>query len=372
MKKKFVLYYDWLRNVHFGKDVFLVPYYLGKQLDCEVSIVYLKCEEVLPTSWRGVHLVPIGGYKWKWLNILCYYFYLCKESKRIDYMMRFHLKWHTFLMVSLYKFLNPKGKAYVKADIDPMDIPEKHEIGVRDKLLIPLFKEKLDVVSCETKWAFKKMKESSSPFFNYGSKLVLMPNGFDEELFSSQKMHVNSFDEKENIMITIGRLGTYQKNTEMLLNALEKVDLKDWKFYLIGSLTEDFKPTWERFVHNHPQKRNKIIYKGEITDKRELFDIYNRAKVFVLTSRFEGYPIVYTEAQRFKNYIISTSVGAAYDVIDDGKYGEMINLSDDSALANSLNRVIQESTNTDVFDSFDMDEISWDKCTGQVLKALKE
>lgn len=62
----------------------------------------------------------------------------------------------------------------------------------------------------------------------------------DDEKFESYGLKRKPFTEKENIMVCVGRIGCYQKNTEMLLNALRKVDLKDWKIYMLGPITSSF------------------------------------------------------------------------------------------------------------------------------------
>lgn len=371
-KKKLVLFYDNLRNVHLGKDVFLAPYYMGKQLNCEVSIVYLKCEESLPASWRGVSLIPIGGYKWRWVNVLMYYLYLIKNARGIDYMMRFHLKRHTHLLVILYKWLNFKGKTYVKSDIDPWDIPADFKMGIIGKTLISAFNRSLDVISCESQLSYQRMSMSSSPFYNYGKKLKIMANGFDEEDFLTMNIRVKPYSEKENIMLTVGRLGTYQKNTEMFLGAIEKIDLKDWKVYLVGSLEKGFEEVKNLYMKKHPEWSDKVLWTGMVTNRKELYELFNKSKVFVLPSRFESYGIVYTEAQRFNNYIISTPVGAVYDIIDNGKYGEIVEIEDVAGMAKAIENVVTGQTNVSVFETFNAKKLAWMECVKDVVKALEE
>lgn len=60
-KRKLVLVFNDVERVHLVKDVFLVPYYLGKRLDMEVSIVYPPTETNvdLPSSHRGVKLIRL-------------------------------------------------------------------------------------------------------------------------------------------------------------------------------------------------------------------------------------------------------------------------------------------------------------------------
>ncbi len=368
-KKTIVLFYDYLRNVHFGKDVFLTPFFIGKQLSYNVKIVYLRCEEELPCVYKGVELIPIG-HKFKWVSRILYCCYLMLNANKIDIMMRFHLKRSTYLLILLYKLFNPKGKTYVKSDIDPMDINSDAKPVFWMSILLKVFEKNLNVISCETSASYNKMKESVSPYFNYGQKLTLMPNGFDEDLIKDLNIHLKKFLEKENVMITIGRLGTYQKNTRMILDALEKVNMGSWKCYLIGSIEDSFMTEIEDFYRRNPDKKCNVIFTGPISDKKMLFDYYNKSKLFLLTSNFEGSPLVLPEAKRFKNYIITTKVGAAPDLLEGGKCGEMIEFNDSQALCEKIQAIIDNKTQIDVYQKYDMRSLSWEYCVMSTVGAL--
>lgn len=369
-KKKIVLFYDYLIKEHFGKDVILTPYYLGKQLGCDVSVVYLKSEIDFPPTYRGITLIPIGSGLGKAGKIFLYYMYLIIHARSIDYMMRFHIKFHTQLLTILYKILNPRGKAYVKSDIDPMNIPQNHRMGLLSKWMTVIFNEKVDLVSCETSLGFHRMQQSSSPFYNYGNKLLMMPNGFDEELIDQLGIHVKSYEEKECIMLTIGRLGTYQKNTSMLLRALESVNMKNWKCYLIGAVEPMFQKEIDAFYLNHPDKKETVIFTGPIPDKKELWEYYNRSKLFLMTSNFESGPLVLIEAKRFGNFILSTEVGVAADVIEKNKYGNLIDIDDDKALCTKIQNIIDGNLEIDVYHHSQLQALSWDECVKTLVNSL--
>lgn len=146
----------------------------------------------------------------------------------------------------------------------------------------------------------------------------------------------------------------------MLLEALKIVDLQDWKFYLIGPMEANLKADIEKFYYHFPEKRNQVILTGPIYDKKELWEYYNRSKVFVLTSRWESYALVLSEAQRFRNYILSTNVGAFNDITEHGKYGISINQEDVSDLVDKMNSIISNKINIDVYDAnFDTALLSW-------------
>src|SRR5690606_8696614 len=124
--------------------------------------------------------------------------------------------------------------------------------------------------------------------------------------YIERSISVKPFHEKENIILAVGRIGTYQKNTELLLEALLNVDLNNWKVFILGPIEENFTAYISNLFTAHPNLKDKIIFAGNITDRLELFGWYNRAKILCMTSRFEGFPITFSEALYFGNYIITT------------------------------------------------------------------
>ena len=366
MKKNLTLLFYDFEEFHFGKDVFLVPYYLGILYDYSVTIVYPQKnpDQVFPAFYKNVRLLPVKCYgdknniNIKDLNLAIY---LLKHAKEIDCLMRFHNTPMTALIVILYKLLNPKGYAYVKMDINPYEI--ENSTTKHDKLYRCLYSkyiQRLDLVSCETTEAFQKLPKSQSFFFNFKDKLILMPNGFDEQSLKELNIKELSFSEKKNMIITVGRLGTAQKNTEMFLKALEKTDLKDWTVCMIGPIENHFQLYIDQFFEKYPHKKKNILFTGAIYDKKTLWEYYNQAKVFVLTSDFESYALVLNEAKRFKNYIISTPVGACLDLIENNKYGTTVGINDHKELADKLQQIIYGNANINVYDNYDSHQLSWE------------
>ena len=357
---------------HLGKDVFLIPYHLGKQLGYDVTIVYPRTNDNkdIPESLNGVKLIPLRYKKhipfipfWKHLN---FYIYLLKHINSINVLMRFHLSLHTELMSIIYKTLNKKGKVYVKLDINPEAIEKiygnkRHTLKRRihgwfEASLI----KNVDCFSCETSGAYQRLKQSNFPQLQFGNKLQLIPNGFDERLLQSLDLQERTFEEKENLIITVGRLGSPEKNTEMFLKALAKVNLNNWKVCLIGTVDPRIEDKIEVFYNENPDKVDSIKFVGAIFDKKKLWEYYNRSKVFVLTSDWESYALVLNEAKRFRNYIVSTEVGACTDLIEGGKYGRGVPINADTRLAEILNEITALKRDTDVYDEYNMDKLSWE------------
>lgn len=107
MSKQLTLIFNHFEVEHLGKDVFLVPFYLGRNLGYNVTIVYPLTEtnKDFPTEIQGVKLVPIRLKKrlswfsfWRYMEFL--YLSSAVNSSSIDVLMRFHLSIHTLLMTN--------------------------------------------------------------------------------------------------------------------------------------------------------------------------------------------------------------------------------------------------------------------------------
>lgn len=382
MQKQLTLIFGHFEKEHFGKDVFLVPYYLGKYMNCHVTIVYPQTEtnRSFPREVEGVELVPVrlrGNASTYFLHRqFPFYTYLHQHAKHIDYLMIFHHSFESEVLVLLYKIFNPQGVLYTKLDVNITSINTYRESPHLLKRLIHhvltrRYHRCVDLASCETTEALQVISQSPHPYHHFGDKLLMMENGFDEFLLRNLLIRERSFAEKENVMITVGRLGTLEKNTSMLLEALKKSDLKEWKFYLIGPIEPDFKSEVEELYRSFPDKQGQVIFTGPIYDKKELWEYYNRAKVFVLTSRWESYALVLNEAQRFRNYILSTQVGAFTDITENGKYGVPIRQEDALDLADKINGIVSGEINVDVYGSdFDTASLSWEFKIRPIANAL--
>lgn len=152
---------------------------------------------------------------------------------------------------------------------------------------------------------------------------------------------------KEKLIIQVARFGTYPKNTELLLDVLSSINLKDWKVVLAGpveTVEQDFQKKIDIFFNQHPDLRGKISFVGNISRREELFGLYRKASVYLNTSRWESFGISMLEAAYFNNFLISPDVGAAIDIIHDDKYGEIIPQGNKDAFVESLQKIIDNYT----------------------------
>jgi glycosyltransferase involved in cell wall biosynthesis len=362
MKQKLILLFDNIEVEHFGKDTFLIPYYLGKIYELDVTIVYPQTEtnKCLPKKVRGVKLHPLKSITPSSIFIyrtLVFLLYVIRNIQKIDILMQIHIMHQAAIIGSVYKLLKPKGILYVKGDgIGVANVVSEQwymqSKNIKDYMIKQLFirfLEVVDVISVETDEDYSRLCKNKIFGVDLAHKTRQIYNGFDEDLLSSFHLKVNGIAEKKNIILTVGRLGSSQKNTEMLLEAAKMLDWKDWKMLLAGNIEKkecDFQQIVDTFFLTNPYLREKVLFTGAIYDKEELWKLHNDAKVFVLTSRYEGFANVYADAVRFRNYIISTDVGGANEMIRNG-YGALISQNNVMALARSLQKIIDSDNYLD-------------------------
>ena len=131
---------------------------------------------------------------------------------------------------------------------------------------------------------------------------------------------------KKNIFLSVGRLGTIQKNTEGLLEAFaQSSKFHNWELHLVGTVKEDnsncrkYQSIIDEFFCRYPDLKERVIFLGPIYDREKLKKEYDVAKVFLLPSRWEGSPIVIPEALSSGLHILaSKEVMLAKDLEKDG------------------------------------------------------
>lgn len=331
-----------------GKDMFLAPFYLAKTLNAKLEFVYpLNSENMhLKDDHRGVKLIPIrsksryNGNIWTEKEML---WWLIRNSSKIDVLSLFWLTPRNILFANIYKFLNSKGTCYIKGDLNEKNICEsvKFNKSVRASLK-NVFLNAVDVLSVETNSLHRSIKNGALGSV-LAHKVEYCPNAFDIDLYESYNFKKRTWSEKENLIISVGRIGNPVKNNMLVLKALENCDLKDWKFMFIGPIEEGFKEELDLFLIRNSQLKEKVILHGPAKDKRELWELYNAAKAFVLTSNKEGFPNVFPEALFFTNYIITTNVSSSSDITHNGTVGSVIPVGDREMLKSLFENFISKA-----------------------------
>lgn len=387
--KRFLTLFGKGKNVELVKMTGMIPFKMYQKYGYKSSIVFYRDKEEFTyhkNVVKGLKVIKIQDKGRKLGLDASLLKFLIRYAKNIDILHRFHYSLQTLIYVIIYKLLNPKGIAYITLDNDlgslkkyPHSLLLKHPRNfirnfIAYNIIEPLFLNLVDIMSSETSIGTEILKNL---YKKYQNKFYYQPYGIDDYFIKENKIKLKEFEEKENIILTVGRIGSPQKNHEMLLKVIEKIDLKDWKVIIAGEIENpEFLEVFKNFINQNPNLKDKIIITGPITDRKELYELYNRSKIFVMTSIFESFGIVMVEAGYFRNYLITTDVISAKDITNNEKCGDIVPINDADTFAKKLEFAINNpeyiKEKAENFRNHVLENFLWDKIIEKLQNKILE
>lgn len=343
---RFLTVFTPAENVHFAKDVGLIPQYLAEVAGFSTSLLFQDDGRKLPYAEElapRVRLERVGiapGYVLGEGPDPAILAALRRLAWETDILHLFHLTPESMRLALAYKLRNPSGKVYLKLDAnvawlqdwDPFGkgVSKKQRVrAVAARAFMGIVPRLVTAESRET------LAVAARLFPALRGRLRLLPNGIDDRWMESHGHGEVDPSDKQDVLLVVGRIGTHQKNHEMLLEALEGIpDPGEWKVVLLGPVEDGFRAAVQAFTERNPAYRDRLVLLGRIDDRGALYEWYARAKVFCLTSRFEGFCLSLVDALHFGCHIVSTPVTSLGDMTDSGMLGEVV--EDARALRESL------------------------------------
>lgn len=144
------------------------------------------------------------------------------------------------------------------------------------------------------------------------------------------------------LILTVGTL-TPRKGHDVLIAALAEVADLPWKSQIVGSKERDLATTalLRKLIEHHNLER-RVTLAGEMSGGA-LREIYGRADIFALASRYEGYGMVFAEALAHGLPIAACAAGAVIDTVP-GDAGVLTPPDDVRAFADTLRRMLTDRT----------------------------
>ncbi len=321
----FAPYWGWY-DQQLTKNVGLVPYLFYKEYGFHSVMVTGQGGPFpsLDTYVKGLELVRMESPEPERLLR-----YIEEHAEDMDVFVMHGANPFYYALLKRYREVRPDGKVYLELDPNggwmnrvPVDLP-----------VFQWYLSACDVVgaSCRRMQRYLSAK--------WPCRIEYLPNGFFD--FTNENSEVD-FDRKEDIILTVGRIGTAQKRNETLLEgfAIAAPVLKGWQLRLVGGVAPEFQKYMEEYFQRHPDLRERVDFPGAIQDKRVLMQEYRKAKVFALSSEWEGgTPNVVAEALHGGCYMVTSDIDGSSDVVDNGACGDVFPINDAAALAAILQRV---------------------------------
>lgn len=198
-----------------------------------------------------------------------------------------------------------------------------------DQFLIIHLSNKIIVLTNKTKEEYIKQLNVND------NKISVIPNILDNNLFSN----LQKYNLKSQKIITVGRID-YQKGYEYLIKVAKLIFVKhqDWQWHIYGDGDIEYKNKIINLIKENNLEKH-IVLKGNRSD---IYDLYQDYSFYVMTSRYEGLPMVLLEAKAKKLPLISFDINSGpSDIIRDGIDGFLIKAFDCEAMADKICELIE-------------------------------
>lgn len=169
-------------------------------------------------------------------------------------------------------------------------------------------------------------------------RILLCFNLTDLKIIDSLKNEKISFD--KDYILMVARFDNRSKDFYTLIDAYKKLDsdLKDkYSLALVGN-GEDFEKIKQHALCSGESER--IVFTGL---QKNPYAWMKNAKVFVLSSKSEGFPLVINEALSCDCPVISSDcIAGPRDIFEDEKYGLLFDVGNVDMLVNKLTQLLTD------------------------------
>lgn len=142
-------------------------------------------------------------------------------------------------------------------------------------------------------------------------------------------------EEKQDVVLFVGRLSNSHKNVTGFLDVWKKFHKEHphWRAEIVGT-GED-----EEYIKSYA-RRHRIRNLSFEGPQQDVASYYKKSKILCLTSSYEGWGMVLTEAMAYSCVPVAfDSYESIHDIIEDGNTGLLIKAFDTSAMAKGMKKL---------------------------------
>lgn len=269
------------------------------------------------------------------------------KNENIDYLIACGA---LYFPASVFASLNTNTKCYCWEHSNPLILSDyKFEYFCR--LIASVFSNKIIVLTNSAKNAYiEKYKVNSKKIFQ-----IFNPT-------SSNVISKREYNSASKFIISVGRL-SYAKNFDRLIDIANEVFKihPDWAWHIYGDgeLKYELQEKINCFALN-----GKIKLMGQVSN---IEDVYKNYSFLVMTSRYEGFPMVLIEGASNGLPLISFDiVSGPSDIIIDGENGFLVDCSSDQQMIDKICYLIDNvdlrekmsEKNYNIIENFNIDKVA--------------
>lgn len=184
--------------------------------------------------------------------------------------------------------------------------------------------------------SFQAQFEAFSGYDKRKAKLYSIPN----PLVYSAEISDADMDKKENIVLLVGRMVEGQKRITKAIKIWNEIEkdplLESWKFVVVGEGPD--LPVYKSLAGQMGLKR--ISFEGY----QNPYSYYKRAKIFIMTSAFEGFSMTLVEAQQCGVVpVVMDSFLSLHDIITNHENGIIVSNDNIPAYVSEMKHLMMGS-----------------------------
>ncbi|MFB4167265.1 glycosyltransferase [Virgibacillus sp. JSM 102003] len=197
--------------------------------------------------------------------------------------------------------------------------------------------EKYDFI-VNVSYACKEIFDEIIPEYKKKSKVVY--NMFNIDRIKKQSNIESPFTKKVFHIVTVARLSNYEKRIDRIISCCERLK-REGEFQFQWHIVGDGKDRdWLKSLSKEKGLDDVIIFEGK---KENPYSYMKSADVVVLSSDFESYGMVITEAFIAGTPVICTNYPAAQEIIVDERNGLLTDFTENS-ICDAVYRMVREDS----------------------------
>lgn len=234
-----------------------------------------------------------------------------------------------------YKKNNKKKIAWVHTNLD------LHKTFPKE--LEEYYYSKYNNIICVSK-DVKKVFDNRYPIFKERTEVIYNLIDKQEIINKSNLMKINLKNKSEINVIAVGRL-VKEKGFDLLLKA-HKILINEkvlHNIYILGEGPE--RKNLEEQIKKYSLENSFFL----LGFKENPYSFIKEADIFIMPSRYEGYPIALMESIVLGKPIISTNSTGTKELLENGKYGVLVNTNSTEELVIELKSMILNKERREFF-----------------------
>jgi len=209
-----------------------------------------------------------------------------------------------------------------------------------------------DKIVCQSQYMQRDLIEN----YNFPKeKSIVINNPIDNQNIErlSKEIIEYPFDKSSIKLISVGGL-RYEKRHDLLLQAFAKLDNR-YSLLIIG---DGIKRDELKGLARELKIDKRVAFLGYIKNP---YPFIQNADIFILTSKYEGFPNVLLEANLLGKPIVSfNSIGGVSEIIKNGINGILVPYKDIDALAKAIESINSKTFNSEIIRDMTIDKYSID------------